>query len=128
LARIPDLRIGVVIPCYKVTRHVLGVISAIGPEVEAIFAVDDCCPEGSGDLVERGTQDPRVTVLRHPVNQGVGGAVVTGYRAGLSAGMDIMVKVDGDGQMDPSLLPRFVAPLIAGEADYAKGNRFFSVS
>ncbi len=116
------------IPCYKVTRHVIGVIAAIGPEVEAIFAVDDCCPEGSGDLIEARVSDPRVTVLRHQVNQGVGGAVLTGYRAGLVAGLDIMVKIDGDGQMDPGLLPRFVAPLVAGDADYAKGNRFFSVT
>ncbi len=122
------MKIGVVIPCYKVTRHVVSVIAAIGPEVDAIIAVDDCCPENSGDLIERQVTDPRVTVLRHQVNQGVGGAVITGYRAGLAAGMDIMVKIDGDGQMDPSLLPRFVAPLVAGEADYAKGNRFFSVS
>ena len=106
----------------------MGVIAAIGPEVETIFAVDDCCPEGSGDLIMDQVRDPRVTVLRHQVNQGVGGAVITGYKAALAAGMDIMVKIDGDGQMDPALLPRFVAPLLAGDADYAKGNRFFSVS
>lgn len=122
------MRIGVVIPCYKVRKHILGVIAAIGPEVEAIFAIDDCCPEGSGDLIRDQVRDPRVQVLRHDVNQGVGGAVITGYRAGLAAGMDIMVKIDGDGQMDPGLLPRFLAPLLAGDADYAKGNRFFSVS
>ena len=122
------MRVAVVIPCYKVTRHVLGVIEAIGPEVDAIYAVDDCCPDGSGDLILAQARDPRVVVLRHQSNQGVGGAVVTGYRAGLSADMDILVKVDGDGQMDPALIPLFIAPLIAGDADYAKGNRFFSVS
>lgn len=120
------MRIGVVIPCYKVSKHVLSVVTALDQNVDAIFVVDDCCPEGSGDLVKKHVQDPRVTVLRHDVNQGVGGAVVTGYQAGLAAGMDIIVKVDGDGQMDPRLLPRFIAPLLAGDADYAKGNRFFS--
>lgn len=122
------VRIAVVIPCYRVTDHILNVIQGIGPEVERIYAVDDCCPDGSGDLIEREAQDERVKVLRHDVNKGVGGAVATGYRAALADGLDIVVKVDGDGQMDPALLPLFVAPLLAGEADYAKGNRFFSAT
>lgn len=122
------MRVGVVIPCFKVTRYVSGVIDAIGPEVDAIFAVDDCCPEGSGNFIEQNCTDPRVVVLRHHANQGVGGAVVTGYMAGLAAGMDIMVKVDGDGQMDARLIARFIAPILSGEADYTKGNRFFMVS
>jgi glycosyltransferase involved in cell wall biosynthesis len=119
--------VAVIIPAYRVTRHVLGVISAIGPEVQRIFVVDDCCPEGSGQQVQEHCCDTRVRVLRHEVNQGVGGAVMTGYRAALEEGCDILVKVDGDGQMDPVLIPRFVAPLQSGLADYAKGNRFFDL-
>lgn len=119
--------VAVVIPAYRVTRHVLGVIAAIGPGVQRIFVVDDACPEHSGDHVQQHCADPRVQVLRHTRNQGVGGAVMTGYRAGLEAGFDILVKVDGDGQMDPALIDRFVAPLRAGRADYAKGNRFFDL-
>ena len=122
------MRIAVVIPCYKVKDHIRSVIAKIGPEVERIYAVDDHCPEGSGDFIEAIVKDPRVQVLRHEANKGVGGAVMTGYRAALEDGLDIVVKVDGDGQMDPALLPLFVEPLIAGEADYAKGNRFFSVT
>ncbi|MEM8615695.1 MAG: glycosyltransferase family 2 protein [Pseudomonadota bacterium] len=121
-------KIAVVIPCYKVTEHINDVISNIGPEVECIFAVDDCCPNGSGDFIEKYVKDTRVKLLRNEVNKGVGGAVMAGYQAALDAGMDIIVKVDGDGQMEPSLLPYFVTPLIAGEADYAKGNRFYSAS
>jgi dolichol-phosphate mannosyltransferase len=121
-------RVAVVVPSYRVKSHVLAVIDAIGPEVSRIFAVDDCCPEGSGDFIEAHVTDPRVRVLRNVRNKGVGGAVVTGYRAAIEEGMDIVVKVDGDGQMDPALIPRFVAPVAAGEADYAKGNRFFSVT
>jgi glycosyltransferase involved in cell wall biosynthesis len=117
--------VAVVVPCYRVSRQVLGVIGGIGPEVGRIFVVDDACPERSGDVVERGCSDPRVTVLRHAQNQGVGGAVVTGYEAALAAGADIVVKLDGDGQMDPARIPLLVHPLIAGEADYAKGNRFY---
>ena len=106
--------VAVVIPAYRVTRHVLGVIAAIGPQVQRIFVVDDACPEGSGAHVEQHCTDPRVRVLRHEVNQGVGGAVMTGYRTALDEGYDILVKVDGDGQMDPALIPQFVAPIAEG--------------
>jgi len=119
------MRIAVAIPCYKVTRHVLGVIDAIGPEVSAIYAVDDACPEGSGHLIEQRCQDPRVRVLYHAENQGVGGAVVTAYQAALDDGLDIVVKVDGDGQMNPALIPHFVRAIVRGKADYTKGNRFY---
>jgi glycosyltransferase involved in cell wall biosynthesis len=80
-----------------------------------------------GALIEQENIDPRVKVLRNPKNMGVGGAVQTGYRAALADDMDVVVKIDGDGQMPPSLLPLLVAPIIAGEADYVKGNRFFSI-
>jgi glycosyltransferase involved in cell wall biosynthesis len=120
-------KIAVVIPCYRVTNHVLDVIANIGMEVSAIFAVDDCCPDGSGDLIAKNCNDARVVVLRHPQNMGVGGAVLTGYRAAIEAGADVIVKVDGDGQMDPGLIPVFIAPIVAGDADYTKGNRFFDL-
>lgn len=119
------MRIAVAIPCYQVTRHVLGVIEAIGPEVCAIYAVDDACPDGSGRFIEEHCRDPRVHVLFHTQNQGVGGAVVTAYKAALADGMDIVVKVDGDGQMNPALIPHFTRPIVRGKADYAKGNRFY---
>ncbi|UXB40711.1 glycosyltransferase family 2 protein [Stenotrophomonas maltophilia] len=120
-------RIAVIIPCYKVTRHIRGVLAAIGPEVTAVYCVDDACPEASGDFIESDTDDARVRVLRHARNKGVGGAVVTGYRAAIADGMEILVKVDGDGQMDPRLLPLFVTPIARGQADYAKGNRFWDL-
>lgn len=119
------MRIAVAIPCYKVTQHVLGVIDAIGPEVHAIYAVDDACPEGSGRHIEEHCRDPRVRVLHNPENRGVGGAIVTAYKAAIEDGMDIVVKIDGDGQMNPALLPQFVRPLLQDRADYTKGNRFF---
>ena len=118
-------RIGVVIPSYKVKRHVLDVIAKVGAEVSVIYVVDDACPEGSGQFVLAENTDRRVKVIFHEENQGVGGAVMTGYRAAIADGMDIIVKIDGDGQMNPALLPQFVAPLVHGDADYTKGNRFF---
>lgn len=120
-------KLAVVIPCFRVRAHVLDVIAAIGPGVAAIFAVDDACPDKSGDFIAERCTDPRVTVLRHSLNRGVGGAVLTGYRAAMDAGCDVMVKVDGDGQMDPALIATIAAPVIEGRADYAKGNRFYSV-
>jgi dolichol-phosphate mannosyltransferase len=121
------MKTAVVIPAYKVTKHILSVLDAIGPEVSAIYVVDDCCPEGSGAFVKARIHDPRVQVITHTENKGVGGAVVTGYQAALKDGMEIMVKIDGDGQMDPVLLPQFIAPITQGQADYTKGNRFFDL-
>ncbi len=121
-----SLQVAVVIPCYRVTAHILDVLSNIGPEVNRIFVVDDACPEGTGNWVEHRCPDSRVTVVRCPINLGVGGATMTGYRHALEGGADIIVKIDGDGQLDPRLLPSFIAPLIRGEADYTKGNRFFN--
>lgn len=119
--------IAVVIPCFRVTDHVVDVITRIGPEVAAIYCVDDACPDGSGDAIQARVRDPRVVVIRHADNQGVGGAVMTGYRQALDDGMAVVVKIDGDGQMDPALIPVFVAPIIAGDADYTKGNRFWDM-
>ena len=119
--------IAVIIPCYKVREHILQVIAAIGPEVKLIFVVDDCCPEQSGDYVRENTRDPRIHIVRHPENKGVGGAVMTGYRLAIEQKMEILVKIDGDGQMDPALLMDFVKPILRGEADYTKGNRFHNL-
>jgi glycosyltransferase involved in cell wall biosynthesis len=119
------LRVAVAIPCYKVTQHVLNVIAAIGPEVEIIYAVDDGCPDGSGRFIEKNNHDPRVQVLYHPENLGVGGAVSSAYKAAIAARIDVVVKIDGDGQMNPALLPLFIRPIARGRADYTKGNRFY---
>jgi glycosyltransferase involved in cell wall biosynthesis len=121
------LSIAVVIPCFRVRAQILPLLQRIGPEVCWIFVIDDVCPEGSGELVVAMCHDPRVTVVRHARNLGVGGAVMTGYRYALAAGADTIVKIDGDGQMDPALIPRVVEPLILGRADYVKGNRFFNI-
>ena len=119
--------IAVVIPSYRVIAHVLDVLEKIPRLVDRIFVVDDACPEGSGEHVRKHCADPRVRVIVHEKNQGVGGAVMSGYRAAVAEGFAIVVKIDGDGQMNPALIPAFVAPLWAGEADYAKGNRFFDL-
>jgi glycosyltransferase involved in cell wall biosynthesis len=122
----PSARVAVVIPSYKVRDHVLGVIARIGSEVERIYVVDDACPLNSGGFVEQECPDERVVVIRNAQNLGVGGATMTGYRAAINDGMTVLVKLDGDGQMDPVLIPQIIAPILSGSADYTKGNRFFS--
>ncbi len=119
--------LAVVIPCFRVRDAILDVLAGIGPECQAIYVVDDACPENTADLVEAECHDPRVQLIRLPENQGVGGAVLAGYERALDDGADILVKLDGDGQMDPALIPRLVAMIQQGEADYVKGNRFFEL-
>lgn len=121
-------KIAVVIPCYKVCRHILGVISKIGDEVWRIYVVDDGCPEGSGKHVGASVTDPRVRVLFNKENRGVGGAVMAGYSAAIADGAEVIVKIDGDGQMHPGMIARFVAPILRGQADYTKGNRFYNLT
>jgi len=121
------VNLAIVIPCYKVKAHILDLLPRIGAEVTHIYVVDDGCPEASGRLVKQSCSDPRVKVLFHTENQGVGGAVMTGYKAAITDGAEVIVKLDGDGQMDPTLIPDFVAPILAGEADYTKGNRFYDL-
>ncbi len=116
--------VAAVIPCYREKERVLDVIAGIGPGVSHIFVIDDACPDGTGGHVRDNCRDPRVAVLTHERNTGVGGATMSGYEGALQAGCDIIVKVDGDGQMDPSRISDLIAPIARGEADYAKGNRF----
>jgi len=119
--------ISVVIPCYKVKKQILAVIAEIPKSVSTIYVVDDCCPEEVGRLVKENCPDPRVRVLFHEYNTGVGGATISGYRQALLDGATVIVKIDGDGQMDPRLMDRFVELILSGKADYAKGNRFFDI-
>jgi glycosyltransferase involved in cell wall biosynthesis len=120
--------IAVVVPCYRVTRQILDVLEGIGPEVAQVYCVDDACPDRSGDFIAQHCNDSRVAVLRHPENQGVGGAVMSGYRAAIASGATILVKVDGDGQMDPAMIPKLIAPILRSAADYTKGNRFWDLT
>lgn len=120
--------ISVVIPAFKVKDHILGVVNSIGAEVQNIVIIDDACPEKTGIYVKKFCKDKRVEVLFHKVNLGVGGAVKSGYQRALDIGSDIIVKIDGDGQMDSSRIEELIRPIFMDEADYSKGNRFFSTS
>jgi len=125
---IKDNLIAVVIPCFRVINHIGLVLDRIPEYVDKVYIVDDCCSEKSGEHVANKFKDSRFEVIFHEQNRGVGGAVVTGYKQAISDGMDIVVKIDGDNQMDPSLIIKFVMPLVEHHADYSKGNRFYNFS
>lgn len=120
--------VAVVIPCFRVASSIVEVVQTIPSFVSYIVVVDDGCPEQSGKIVEAQVEDPRVRVIYNEVNLGVGGAMVEGYKAVLSGtDAEIIVKVDGDGQMNPLDLERIINPIKLHDADYTKGNRFDSL-
>lgn len=118
-------KIAAVIPCYRVEREIQSVLRGIPKYIKHIIVVDDASPDSTPDLAAASAKkDRRIVLIRHEKNRGVGGAMVTGFRKALELGAQIVVKVDGDGQMDMDLLPALIAPLVHGRADYTKGNRF----
>lgn len=122
-----DRTIAVVIPCFRVQDRLQAAVADLPAFVDAIVLVNDACPFGSAEAIAR-ISDPRVVTLRHEVNQGVGGAMVTGYQHCLERGYDIVVKFDGDGQMAGADMTRLLQPLLDGRADYTKGNRWVRTS
>ena len=120
-------KIVVVIPCYKVSKQILKVISNIPEQVSNIILVDDQCPEKTGEFVAKNINDPRVTVLTNSENLGVGGATKTGYLQAIKYQADIIVKLDGDGQMNPKDITKLTKAITEEKYNYAKGNRFFTI-
>ena len=124
----PDFRkynIAAVIPCYRVEKEIQSVLSAIPNYIKHIIVVDDASPDSTAGIVTASAKkDKRITLIRCESNLGVGGAMITGFRKALELEAQIVVKVDGDGQMDTTQLPELITPLIQGQADYTKGNRF----
>lgn len=118
-----SLTVGVVLPAFNEARHLAGVVAALPADVDDIFIVDDASTDETLE-VARSLPDPRVRVLHHDMNTGVGGAMRTGYAAALAEGCDVVVKMDADGQMDAAELPVLLRPIVLGMAEYAKGNRF----
>jgi glycosyltransferase involved in cell wall biosynthesis len=118
-------RITVVVPAHNESRHIGDVIRTMPGFVDHIFVIDDCSKDDTLE-VAAASGDPRVAAIKTPENRGVGGATIIGYRRGLEVASDILVKMDGDGQMDPELLTALLDPLIEEGYDYTKGNRFLS--
>ncbi|WP_314323451.1 glycosyltransferase family 2 protein [Paenarthrobacter ilicis] len=118
------VRIAAVVPAYKEENHIARVIETMPDFVDDIVIVDDCSPDDTSGAARR-ADDGRVTLIRHEVNQGVGGAVLTAHKAAMELGADINVVMAGDAQMDPDYLPQLLDPVVDGYG-FAKANRFFS--
>jgi glycosyltransferase involved in cell wall biosynthesis len=121
-------RIVVIVPAWDEAPRVGRVLRGIPTWVDAIVVVDDASRDGTAEAA-RAVGDPRVEVIRHGRNRGVGAAVATGYKRALGAAKhprEAFVVMAGDGQMDPGDLATLVTPVVRGEADYVKGDRFRS--
>jgi glycosyltransferase involved in cell wall biosynthesis len=116
-------KIAVVIPAYNVADSIAKVIMAIPKIVDAIIVVNDASKDNTANKV-KSIRDDRVTLINHTKNMGVGGALLSGYSYALGLGVDIVVKLDGDDQMDVKFMPGLIEPILNGQADYTKGNRF----
>jgi glycosyltransferase involved in cell wall biosynthesis len=125
LKRRSDIHVAAVVPAYNVSRELGSVLRNLPALFTTIIVVNDGSADQTGAIAERyGELDRRIVVVHHERNRGVGGAMATGFRTAVDAGADIVVKIDADGQMPLWLVPQLIAPLIRGEADYTKGNRF----
>lgn len=117
-------RIVALVPSYNEAPHVGGVVRTMPEFVDDIVVVDDCSSDGTAEAaLEPG--DPRVTLIRHDPNQGLGASLIDAHKKALELGGDIMVVMAGDGQMDPAYLPALLAPIVEEGYDFSKGNRFF---
>ena len=116
-------KVAVVVPCFREARLISRTISGIPAFVDLIVVVDDGSPDATAEAV-RALADPRVELVVHAQNRGVGAAIVSGYRAALAAGCDVFAVMAGDAQMAPEDLAAVVAPVALGHASYVKGNRF----
>lgn len=127
------LRVAVVVPAYNEQAKLAATLTGIPDYVDHILVVDDASRDDTSGVAEARAAEERararpgrVELLRHARNSGVGRAIATGYRRALALGADVTCVMAGDGQMDPADLPVLLAPIVAGRADYVKGNRFAS--
>ena len=120
-------KICVIIPVHNEESQISKVVNSIPDFVDNIVVVDDCSDDNSVDVIEKIIEnDKKIILLKHETNKGCGGAISTGNIWASSKDFDIVVRMDGDGQMDPIDLPNILDPVLANEADYTKGNRLFS--
>lgn len=113
-------------PCFKSSNIAPKVVKDCLKYVDKVICIDDCCPENTGKIIKKEISDPRVVVLFHSRNKGVGGATKTGIKYALSENAEIIIKIDSDGQMSPDLIPELIKPLLEKRAEFTKGNRFRS--
>lgn len=125
LKKRPGVHIAAVIPAFNVAKEIGSVLRALPALFTTIVVVNDGSVDDTGAILDHYAElDPRIVAIHHERNGGVGAAMISGYRKALDSGADILVKIDGDGQMPLWLIPALIEPLVQGEADYTKGNRF----
>ena len=118
--------VAVVVPAYNEEELIAKTITSISELVDRIIVVNDASTDLTVEIVEEMVErDSRICLMEHEVNQGVGGAIVTGYKSALDLKMDITVVMAGDAQMDPKDFLNIIEPIATGNADYTKGNRLF---
>ena len=118
-------RIGVVIPAYNEEKLIKTTVNGIPDYVDKIYVINDCSTDKTAEVLES-IDNPRLQIITHEVNQGVGAAILHGYQRSLKENMDIVAVMGGDNQMNPLQLPKLLMPIIEGKADYTKGNRLLS--
>ena len=118
-----SLTTAVIVPCYMVEKQIAAVLNAIPKDITHIIAVDDKSLDNTSKII-KSLNLKNLTYIAHSSNKGVGGAMKTGFEAASELGAEIMIKIDGDGQMDPSLIFKFLTPIAENNFDYTKGNRF----
>lgn len=133
--------IAVVIPSYNVSHLLSRVLTTMPDFVDFMIVVDDCSSDNTSEVAishgavditvtkierDKGQHYPKILLIKHLINQGVGGAIASGYNWCRDNNIDVAVVMAGDGQMDPSDLLEIVTPVVCGEVDYTKGNRLFT--
>jgi glycosyltransferase involved in cell wall biosynthesis len=116
--------VAVVVPAYDEEKLIGTTLSGIPGFVDRVYVVDDASRDGTADVARSAGE--RVEVIEHEQNQGVGAAILTGYKRALADGVDVTAVMAGDNQMDPSDLEAIATPVARGEVDYAKANRLFT--
>jgi len=118
--------IAVVIPCYKVEKQIQKVVGELPDYITSIILVHDASPDKTGEILDRlSAENPKITVLHHPENQGVGGAMISGFLEAVKQNQEVVIKIDGDGQMDTSYFDKMLKAVFEEKYDFVKGNRFF---
>ncbi|MFX1474327.1 MAG: glycosyltransferase family 2 protein, partial [Promethearchaeota archaeon] len=118
------MKICCIIPAYQESQAIAQVVQTTRKYIDCVFVVDDGSTDGTGDIAERSG----AVVLRHPRNLGKGAALRTGFQKALQADCGIIITLDGDGQHDPNLIPRFLTKIKTDKADVVVGSRYTTLA
>lgn len=120
-----DKKISLVIPAHNEERLIGPTLEGVPETIDRVYVIDDASQDSTCEVVEKyALIDPRIELIRHEVNKGVGAAIITGYQRSSADGYDIAVVVGGDNQMPLEVVEELLEPVASGEVDYTKGNRF----